>query len=128
MENFALEATRSTPAVHFDAATLLLEMKGESYPENSAKFFGPMVEWVTAALAHNADTPLVMNLELAYFNSSSSKILFNLFDTLDKAAASGRPVTINWRYLEENEMALECGEEFQNEVANAVFNLVPLGG
>ena len=128
MENFILEATRSTPAVHFDATTLVLEMKGESYPENSAKFFGPMFAWVTEAMAQGGTAPLVMNLELAYFNSSSSKILFNLFDILDKAAASGRAVTINWRYLEENEMALECGEEFQNEVANAVFNLVPLGG
>jgi hypothetical protein len=127
MENFILEATRSTPAVHFDTATLVLEIKGESYPENAAKFFGPMFEWVTSAMALGGTAPVVMNLELAYFNSSSSKILFNLFDILDKAAAAGRTVTINWRYLEENEMALECGEEFQNEVENAVFNLVPLG-
>lgn len=127
MENLFIEATRSTPHIHFDGTSLVLEIKGESYPENSAKFYGPVFDWIKAVL-EAGELPIVLNLELVYFNSSTSKILFNLFDTLDKAAEHGREVTINWRYAEENEMAQECGEEFQNEVASAHFNLVSIPG
>jgi hypothetical protein len=128
MEDLTLEPTRSTPSVHLDASSLVLTVQGESYPENSAKFFGPVLAWLDAALEANDGRALEVNLELVYFNSSTSKILFNLFDTLDKAAEAGRPVTINWRYAEDNEMAGECGEEYQNEIHSAVFNLVPIVG
>ena len=61
-----------------------------------------------------------------YFNSSSSKILMNLFDMLNRAAIEGTPVTINWRYHEDNDVALECGEEFMEDLdlTNLTFNLV----
>jgi len=128
MENLAFAATRSTPLIRFEAETLHLEIRGESYPENAAHFFGPVFDWVKGILEFAAPQPVVMDLELVYFNSSTSKILFNLFDLMDKAAARGREVTINWHFLEENEMAQECGEEFQNEVRSARFNLVPKPG
>ncbi len=38
MENLIIEATKSTPAVHFDAENHVFSIKGESYPENTAKF------------------------------------------------------------------------------------------
>ena len=65
-----------------------------------------------------------LNLEIIYLNSSSSKILLNLFDMLDDAARRGQEIVINWRYHEESETALECGEEFAEELTTAKFNLV----
>jgi hypothetical protein len=126
MENLKLEATKSTPSVFFDAQGGILEIKGRSYPENAAKFFAPIFAWVGAFL-HSPDTSAItMTLEIGYLNSSSSKAFLNLFDMLEESAAGGRKVVINWLYHEEDEVALECGEEFKGDLEAAVFNLVKM--
>jgi hypothetical protein len=126
MSPLIIEATRATPRIQFDPARHVLELVGESYPEHAAKFYGPVFEWLESYLAEPSATALAVNLKLIYFNSSTSKILLNLFDRLDQVAAAGRAVTIQWRFDRENEVAQECGEEFQDEVSHAVFELVPL--
>ena len=67
---------------------------------------------------------LTVNIEMIYFNSSSSKVLMNLFDMLDEKAAAGIKIVINWLYDEENDIALEYGEEFLEDLEDATFNLV----
>ncbi|MGM0593180.1 MAG: SiaC family regulatory phosphoprotein, partial [Pseudomonadota bacterium] len=59
-------------------------------------------------------------------NSSASKGLMNIFDMLDEAAEEGRTVTVNWRSHPENEMAIEYGEEFEEDLENITFNMVEL--
>lgn len=122
-----IEATRSTPHVHFDPDTGVLRMRGEAYPENAMLFYQPVLEWLSAYLHKEEQTPIVMELELVYFNSSSSKILLDIFDALDLAAGRGRQVRVNWRYHEENETAEECGEEFKEDILHLTFNLLPHG-
>jgi hypothetical protein len=129
MERLCIEATKSSPMVRFDAETGLLEISGKSYPENASKFYGPVFSWVQEYLSTSPRHRIQMDVEIVYLNSSSSKILLNLFDMLDEAAREGAEVVINWRYNEENETALECGEEFAEELRTATFNLekIPTG-
>ncbi len=126
MENLNFEATKSTPSICFDAEKGILEIKGRCYPENAAKFFAPIFDWVSSYLQSPDTTVVNMTLELSYFNSSSSKAILNLFDMLDQSAMSGRKVVINWRYHEEDETGLECGEEFSEDLEAAIFNLVKI--
>jgi hypothetical protein len=129
MESLLIAASKSTPGVHFDAGTNLLEIKGESYPENASKFYAPLFDWLGGYLEQVADgVEVVVNLEIIYFNSSSSKALMNIFDMLSQAGAAGRRVVVNWRYHSQNESALECGEEFSEDVEGVVFNLVEIDG
>jgi hypothetical protein len=128
MENLKFEGTKSTPFVFFDAQRGTLEIKGRSYPENAAKFYAPIFQWVSSYL-QSPDTHVVqMTLEIVYLNTSSSKALLDLLDMLDQAAKSGRKVVINWRYHEEDETALECGEEFREDLEAVIFNLVKMTG
>jgi hypothetical protein len=126
MDAFIREQSKSTPWIHFDPSNNRLQIKGESYPENSAKFYTPMLEWLQAYLATLSGEKVQVDIELIYFNSSSSKVFMNFFDLLEDAASKGNPVEINWRYHEDNDTALECGEEFQEDMQEAVFNLVPI--
>ncbi len=125
MSPLIIEATKSTPRIQFDPLGHRLEITGESYPEHAAKFYGPVFEWLEAYLAEPSSAALGVNLKLIYFNSSTSKILLNLFDRLDQVAGGGRAVTIQWRFDQDNEVAQECGEEFRDEVSHATFELVP---
>jgi hypothetical protein len=126
MEPYCTEPTKSTPLIRLDPNAHVLAFKGECYPENAARFFGPVFSWLKEYLA-SEDTPdILVNMEMIYFNSSSSKAFMNFFEMLEEAALNGKDIVVNWRYHEENESALEAGEEFGEEVPALTFNLVEI--
>lgn len=127
MQELCIDPTKSSPRVCFDPVRHVLEITGESYPENAAKFYAPVFEWLKLYLAGLGDQAVTMDLNISYFNSSSSKALMNLFDLLDEACRNGRRIEVNWRYDGDNETALECGEEFKEDVSDLPFNLAPFG-
>jgi len=124
MENLVIQGTKYTPEVAFDAGRNLLEIKGYSYPENAAAFYAPVMEWLQAYLKQGGQGPTGIDLELIYFNSSSSKILLDLFDLLDEYAEKGLPISVSWIYDAENESAYECGQEFEEDIEHLKFQLV----
>lgn len=127
MEAFVRKQTKSTPWIKLDPERNYLEIKGESYPENSAKFYSPMLEWLETYLGQLIDQPVHVDVELIYFNSSSSKILMNFFDMLEEAAQKGVPISVHWKYHADNDTALECGEEFQEDLEHVGFHLIQTG-
>jgi len=124
MENLIIEATKSSPSISLNAETRILTISGESYPENAAKFYASVVDWLHNFLLQSIPEQVTMNITLHYFNSSSSKVLMDIFEILDNAHAKGTPVTVNWRYHEENDTAIECGEEFKEEIERLNFHMV----
>jgi hypothetical protein len=124
MNNLMIEATKYTPEISFDCEKHLLEIKGKSYPENTSVFYQPIFEWLEEYFERDATRDVTVNMELIYFNSSSSKVLMDFCDVLEEAANSGKNVTVNWIYEEDDEDALEFGEEFQEELESVKFNLV----
>lgn len=124
MQNLIIAKTESTPEINFDYSTGTLEIRGESYPENTAAFYAPVYEWLNNFFAQATKKSLTMNVEIVYFNSSSSKALMNIFDLLSEASSKGSRVAVNWIYDENNESGLEYGEEFKEDVGALEFNLV----
>lgn len=125
MENLKIEATKYTPEISFDCENHLLEISGESYPENIAEFYAPIFSWMEEYFDQLDDNqPVIINMELIYFNSSSSKILLDLFEVLEEATGKGKNITVNWIYEEEDEDTLEFGEEFQEDFESLNINLV----
>ncbi len=126
MQPLILKGSKSTPSIHFDPASHVLRLQGQSYPENASKFYAPVFAWLREYLAQPEGTRVCVDVELAYFNSSSSKILMNFFEILEKTAANGTSVEVFWRYREDDETSLECGEEFKEDAPGLSFHLVPL--
>lgn len=124
MDNLIIESTKYTPAIRFDAETHLLEIKGETYPENTAEFYAPVFSWLDTYLSQLSGEVVTVNLEINYFNSSSSKVLMDMFDKFEAASREGRQIMLNWIYDRENESALEYGEEFQEDLEVLQLNLV----
>lgn len=118
-----LEATDRTPRVLFDPKAGRFEMSGESYPEDAAAFFGPIMEALKAFLAEPDGTALQVRLEMAYFNSSSAKALMNMFQLLEDAAGEGREVAVDWYYQAGDDTMEEFGEDFSEDFEYAVFRL-----
>lgn len=127
MNKFMVEGTKSSPVINLDPENNVFEIRGESYPENCWSFYKPMFEWLENYFANSESDKIVFDMEILYFNSSSSKTFMDFFDLLDEQSENGREVVVNWRYHEENETAMECGEEFMEDVTAITFNLVEFG-
>lgn len=125
MHPLEIPATTSSPAITFIPTMGTLSIRGESYPENCGTFYKPLFEGLEAYLADPTTPPLALDMEIIYFNSTSSKAFMTLFDMLDEAAEAGRDITVTWRYHEDNDIAMECGEEFQEDVSSLTFRLSP---
>jgi len=124
MDNLYIEQTKSSPEIDFNAKTNVLKIQGESYPENTIRFYVPIINWLEQYSQNIKNQSVEVNIELIYFNSSSSQILLNIFDLLEKCQQNENQVTVNWIYDEENDSALESGEDFQEELSYITFNLV----
>ncbi len=126
MDNFFVEATATSPEVDFRFDQHVLSLKGESYPENAAAFYAPVVQRLRDFLAQCSGASITANIALAYFNSSSTKMLFSIFDTLDAAVGAGNTIVVNWYYDEEDETIFEFGEELKADFTALTFNDHPV--
>lgn len=107
-------ATASTPGIRSDAATGVLRMAGDSYPENSFELFGPVIAWVEEFLAIET-APLRLELRLLYLNTSSIRAMMDIFDLLQSAHDKGRSVGVQWFYDPANERVRDLAEEFAED-------------
>jgi len=126
LKNLNIAREKSSPEVSLNADTGVHHISGESYPENTKNFYLPVIEWIEEFIPQlKDDQETVFNFEMIYFNSSSSKILMDIFYLLDDAVAEdGKKVVINWIYDERNDSAEEYGEEFAEDLENVTFNLI----
>jgi len=110
MEKLYIKETKYTPEITLDPNGTI-SMVGKSYPENTFEFYAPMMDWLREYFETSAQNVTTVNLEITYFNSSSSKLFFDFFDLLEEASEDCK-IEINWIYDEENESAEEAGEDF----------------
>jgi len=122
MESLHIKATQYTPEIILDLNGTIT-MTGKSYPENTFEFYKPVMEWLEEYFEENKSNTITVNLEIIYFNSSSSKLFFDFFDLLDENR-KGRELIVNWIYDEENESAEEAGEDFVEDFADLHIQLV----
>ena len=118
-----LPLTESTPYVLIDEAAEYIRFKGECYSENTIEFFKKTTDWLTTFLTTDFGL-LVFDCELVYFNSSSSKLLYNMLKAMDKRASHGKKITVNWYVESGNDIILEYGEDFKDELKSLEFNIM----
>lgn len=120
MQHLMIEKTHSTPFIDFNAETGCLQIKGESFPENAAKFYTPVLDWIREFLEQRPKQ-LKLEFTITYFNSSSSKVFMMLFDMLENETAKGQNILVKWICNEVNDIAIECGEEFKEDLIQLPF-------
>lgn len=109
MGKLTIEGSAKTPTIEFDEGGVLL-IKGRSIPENSIEFYKPVIDWIGDYGVSPKDKTEV-NIQLEYFNTSSSKCILDVFKKLE--TLTGTDIIINWYYEEDDEDMLEAGEDYQ---------------
>lgn len=124
MEPLSIEGTAKTPSVRFDAEKGILEIKGRSIPENSIEFYKPLVDWLDSYKG-NALGRTEVNVQLEYFNTSSSKCILDVFKKLENIHKSKAEVVVNWFYEEDDEDMLEAGEDYES-IIHVPFKMIEI--
>ncbi|MDR3094443.1 MAG: DUF1987 domain-containing protein [Bacteroidales bacterium] len=126
MDTLLIEGTPKTPVVRFDASKGLVELKGRSIPENSIEFYKPLVDWLES-YAKEAKPQTQVNIQLEYFNTSSSKCLLDVFKKLEVIHKANPSVTINWFYDPDDEDMREAGQDYES-IIRVPFKMVEVTG
>jgi hypothetical protein len=114
LSTLEIAATITTPKIDCDPDKGLILMEGNSYPENSFEFFKDLLIWIETYL-DTQTTPLTLELRLVYLNTSSAKIMVDIFDMLEEAYAKGHEVKVYWFYDSRNERVVGSAEEFKED-------------
>ncbi|WCG82224.1 DUF1987 domain-containing protein [Pectobacterium sp. A5351] len=133
LSNLHISGTSCTPTVDFHIDTHRLYLSGESYPENAAAFYRPLLTEIRAYLdaltAHAETMPpdealpnIEIHVSLIYFNSSSTKMLFSLFNLLNQAAEQSLSIALYWYYDKDDDIAEEFGEELHIDFPALIFH------
>ena len=123
MKHLIIDATEKSPAVDFNANSGILSISGKSIPENTAKFYQDLLDWI-AEYAKSPKSETSLNIYLMYFNTSSAKRILDLIKQMQKLQVENKSnVTVNWTYEENDTDMLEAGEDFKGLV-NIPFNII----
>lgn len=123
MRSFRRKATNQTPAVDFNYETNEFRISGESWLEDAAKFWVPVLNSVRQHLDSITNAKIKVDVQLSYLNTGSFKAMVQLYRCLDDAAKRGSAVVFNWRYRKDDEMARGYGEDLEASVRAAALHI-----
>ena len=111
-----------TPKIIYSPDENYFEISGKSIPEDHNTFFKPVLDWLDDFTANPPEkTKFDVNLE--YFNTSSSKILLRIFKMLEKVQLKNKQIEVSWHFEEDDLDMKECGQDF-SAMVNIPFTLI----
>lgn len=117
MDNIEISGTKDVyfiPTVKFDAKTGQLLLQGESYLEDTRTFYLPLIKWLEKFI-ETEKKPITFNIDLSYYNTSSSKHIMEFFYLLKDYEIQGGEVKVHWYYTEDDDDVEEEVEDFEIE-------------
>jgi hypothetical protein len=108
-----IAATERTPEIQLSVSDGVFSMKGESYPEDVAAFYGQVVQAVEQ-LPGALTKPLEADIYMIYINSSSIKAMFRIFEGFEAVRRAGQLVTVRWHYTDDDDIMQELGDDFKD--------------
>ena len=112
MEKFYLTGTDISPEISLEQNGNLI-IKGTSIPENSEEVYRPVLLWLRNYAPNPAPTTN-LEVQLDYFNTSSSKFLLEILRIIKQIQDSQNPVLIKWCYYSDDPDMMESGQDFMD--------------
>ena len=112
MAQLLIKPTKTTPLVWFQPHAGKCVIAGHSLPENAPEFYGRLI----AALDDGSLAPAVpmrWEFRLVYFNTSSTKGLYQVLIRIKAHMDAGGEHTVVWDVEENDEFMREAGENFE---------------
>jgi hypothetical protein len=120
------EEEHDKPYINFEASSGKCEISGESFPEKTAEFYEPLMEWLERYI-EEVRGPIDFVFSLSYFNTSSSKRILHIMILLQGYVEKGGKVKAQWNYDPED-LDLEEDIEDLKIISKLDLKLNPVGG
>jgi hypothetical protein len=133
MQKFHLQQTPIIPEIYLSPEENIFIIRGTSAPEDVRSIYYPVIEWMREftdelinenSKKYTTEDPLRFRIDLAYFNSSSAKFLYDILLELKKLSTSEIPAIVEWCYEAEDVDMIEAGEDIA-ELAEMNFTYIP---
>jgi len=115
MSYLKIDRTEDTPEVIFDGDNGELFMAGISFPENVERFYTPIMMWLEEYSQNPLDKTNVL-FKFEYFNTSSSKKIYDILMLLDIIRKKGKEINIKWLYSDDDEDIRSAGIRYSNMI------------
>lgn len=96
MKQINLVQTEDTPKVMFDGQNGVFEISGRSMPEDTSKFYLPLIEW----LMEYSKAPLALShfsFHFEFMSTSTTKQMMKLFFAIEQISKN-KKVEVIWNY------------------------------
>ncbi len=117
MENIILTSSPSTPyfpEVNFNVDNGTCKISGESYMEETYKFYLPLINWIKDYIKL-IKKPLELEIRLIYLNTSSTKCVLDILEILKDFEDESGKVTVKWYYDKSDPDMVDEVEDFEAE-------------
>ncbi len=122
MEPVILDATKQTPQIILNKQERLFEFSGCSLPNKANEFYIPILEWIDN-YSENPNDKTVVVFKMDYYDTASSKFLYDILSQFDNLYKNGKDVEIHWHFAEEDENMEEAGMGYK-EILEVPFKLI----
>jgi hypothetical protein len=133
MQRLYFEKTENTPEINFSPDENIFFIKGTSSPEDVRAIYYPVIEWLKIFIDDvidgeytnfSSEKALIMQTDLAYFNSSSAKFFYDIFAELKRLSENDVRVIVEWFYDEEDLDQKDAGSDIAAMV-EMEFSFIP---
>jgi hypothetical protein len=115
MDSLTLQGTRKIPTINFDALNGIIELSGNSTPENPYDFYEPLLQWVDN-YCMQPSSKTIIKIKLEYLNSSSSKLILVLLKKFELLHRNNNDAIIKWQCEEDDWDMIETAELYKSIV------------
>lgn len=118
---YVRRATVNTPEIVIDLTRGAIQVKGRSSPENSILLYAPLLKLLRADKINTSTIKIDFFFE--YFNTSSSKCIYDILRQLKRMEACGTAVNVTWFYDPIDDDMLETGQDY-NDLLGLNFRFI----
>lgn len=111
MKNMLIEETPKTPYVNLDGENGVFHFRGKSIPADAESFYAPILSWMDSYSSNPAPRTEI-NIDLDFFNISSSKRLLFIMYKLNEMSDNGHNVELKWHYFNDDDDMYEVGQDY----------------
>lgn len=132
MQKLYISPGRNTPEISFSPDENLFFIRGNSAPEDVRALYYPVLDWFRKfsdellsgdAMVFSVDDPMILRIDLKYFNSSSAKFLYDILMEMKNMISGGIPVVVEWCYEKDDPELKEAGYDI-SVIAEMEFRFI----
>jgi len=115
VDNLIIAPSKYTPLISFIPAEQYLRIEGESWPENAMETYAPLIQKLSEYFSQ-ATQSLKVELLIEGLNTSSQKMILEIFSKLQGYYAEGHQIDLSWYYPQDDEELKESWEMLLEDV------------